>query len=215
MCIRDRDEWFVPRAETKSLDVLRRDCFRAWPNLEATATAKKVNLTTYEFTSEEPFTFTLWLAQRDKKIERIVLNILDDESFKNFHPDPPANQAVAYFCPRGAGPTGWTNLSTNKQTHLRRRLLLLGESLESGQVWDIRQAVAALRSLPGFAKMPVTLRAQKIMAANALYASLFISNAPQLDLQNLPDSHRTGPIYLNILRHLDIPQARALTGTRQ
>jgi len=209
------DEWFVPRAETKSLDVLRRDCFRAWPNLEATATAKKVNLTTYEFTSEEPFTFTLWLAQRDKKIERIVLNILDDESFKNFHPDPPANQAVAYFCPRGAGPTGWTNLSTNKQTHLRRRLLLLGESLESGQVWDIRQAVAALRSLPGFAKMPVTLRAQKIMAANALYASLFISNAPQLDLQNLPDSHRTGPIYLNILRHLDIPQARALTGTRQ
>jgi hypothetical protein len=90
-------------------------------------------------------------------------------------------------------------------------LQLLGETLESGQVWDIQQAVAALRNQPEFAKVPVLLRAQGVMAANALYASLFISDKPKLDLQNLPESHRNGPIYLNIMRHLDIPQASSGT----
>ena len=47
---------------------------------------------------------------------------------------------MAYFAPRGAGPTSWAALSPTKQTQLRRRLLLLGESLESGQVWDITRA---------------------------------------------------------------------------
>ena len=140
----------------------------------------------------------------------LVLTILDDKTWSNFRPDnlppPPAGQALACVCPRGTGPTGWTQLTTNKQTHLRRRLLLLGESLESGQVWDIRQALAALRTLPGFAKTPVTLRAQNIMAANALYAAFFTADPPQLDLQSLPASHRTGPTYLNILRHFDLPQ---------
>jgi len=204
------DEWFVPREQTRSLSVLRRDCFRAWP-----ATANAVaDPKTLEFTSEPPFTFQLGLARGSGKIGRIVLHVLDDETFKDFRADPPAHQVIAYFCPRGVGPSRWSGLSTNKQTHLRRRLLLLGETLESGQVWDIQQAVAALRSLAEFARLPLTLRAQGVMAANALYASLFLPEKPQLDLRNLPESHRTGPIYLNILRHLDLPQARALADGR-
>ncbi|MBM3860319.1 MAG: acetylxylan esterase [Verrucomicrobia bacterium] len=198
------DEWFVPHEDTKSLDVLRRDCFRAWPK-QCGAGLQPASAVTdvYEFTSEPPFTFKLSLARGKGRIARIVLHVLDDETFKDFQPNPPANQAIAYFCPRGAGPTSWSNLSTNKQTHLLRRLQLLGETLESGQVWDIQQAVAALRRLPEFAKTPMTLRAQGVMAANALYASFFIPDKPQLDLQNLPKSHRNGPIYLNVMRHRD------------
>jgi dienelactone hydrolase len=187
------DEWFVPREETKSLDVLRRDCFRAWP-------AKADELTKLD------------IIRGSGKIKRVVLHILDDETLKESRPAPAANEAIAWFCPRGVGPTSWSNLSTNKQTHLRRRLQLLGETLESGQVWDIQQAVAALRSQPELANVPVLFRAQGVMAANALYASFFIPDKPKLDLQNLPESHRNGPIYLNIMRHRDIPQARALVG---
>ncbi len=193
------DEWFVPREPTTALDTLRRDCFRAWPE-KATATADPATL---EFTSEPPFTFKLGLVRGNGKIERVILHVLDDETCKDFRPDPAPDQAIACFCPRGVGPTSWSNLSTNKQTHLRRRLLLLGETLESGQVWDIQQAVAAVRRLPEFAGMPLTLRAQGVMAVNALYASLFIADKPQLDLRNLPESHRNGPIYLNIIRYRD------------
>ncbi len=204
------DEWFVPREETKSLDVLRRDCFRAWPKQCGAGLQPASAPNTYEFTSEPPFTFKLHIARGRGKIQRIVLHVLDDsgtgETPVLLKPAP--NEVIASFCPRGVGPTSWSNLSATKQTHLRRRLLLLGETLESGQVWDICQAVSALRSLPGFAKTPVTLRAQGIMAVNALYASLFIADKPKLDLQNLPQSHREGPIYLNVLRHLDIPKIR-------
>ena len=117
---------------------------------------------------------------------------------------------MAYVCPRGVGPESWSQLSPNKQTQLRRRLLLLGESLESGQVWDITQSAAALRNVPGFAKTQLWLQSQKVMAANTLYASLFIPEVHRLDLHGVPASHREGPTYLNVLRHLDLPEAVAL-----
>ena len=52
------------------------------------------------------------------------------------------------------------------------------------------------------------------MAANALYASLFIPEVTRLDLHALPTTHRDGPTYLNVLRHLDLPQAVALAAER-
>jgi hypothetical protein len=52
------------------------------------------------------------------------------------------------------------------------------------------------------------------MAANVLYASLFIPNVERLELDMLPSSHREGPIYLNVLKHLDLPQAVALAAER-
>ena len=65
--------------------------------------------------------------------------------------------------------------------------------------------------MPGlFAKTPLWIQAQKIMAANTLYASLFIPEVKRLDLHALPASQHDGPIYLNVLRHLDLPQAAAM-----
>ena len=48
------------------------------------------------------------------------------------------------------------------------------------------------------------------MAGVVLYASLFTPNVTQLDLWYLPMSHRDGPIFLNVLRLLDVPQAVAM-----
>jgi hypothetical protein len=121
---------------------------------------------------------------------------------------------MAYVAPRGAGPQSWAALSKAKQMHLKRRGRLLGESLESGQVWDIQIAAAMLRTVAGMAKVPLWLQSQKAMAGNTLYASLFIPEVKRLDLHALPASHRDGPTYLNVLRHLDLPQAAALAAER-
>ena len=52
------------------------------------------------------------------------------------------------------------------------------------------------------------------MAANLLYASLYVPGVTRLDLHDLPRSHREGPAYLNVLRVLDLPQAVALASER-
>lgn len=217
---------------------------RLVPSSQKIFTADGLRLTKAVFTSEEPIALTLWVLHREdiapESLEFVVLNVLDEESWHSFQTSAatgfPAQFAgvtgdakafaderkrllgtksgMAYVCPRGIGPTGWTDLPANKQTQLRRRLVLLGETLESGQVWDTVQAAAALRSIGGFEKIPLWLKAQKTAAANALYASLFIPDVKQLDLHALPASHRDGPTYLNVLRHLDLPQAVALAAER-
>lgn len=122
--------------------------------------------------------------------------------------------ALAFFSPRGVGEESIANVSPEKQKQLRRRLLLLGETLESGQVWDIQQAASALRSIPGLTATPLSLAAGQAMAANTLYASLFIPSVHRLTLHQMPRSHREGPTYLNVLRYLDLPQAVALAAER-
>ena len=70
----------------------------------------------------------------------------------------------------------------------------------------------ARRRIPGLAANPLWLRGEGVMGANALYASLFIPEVARLDLTALPSTQLRGPIYLHVLRHLDLPQAVALAG---
>jgi hypothetical protein len=240
---RQRDTW-MNALRTECFRAWPAAPAKALAEKPASASAGGLRLTTAEFRSEAPFNFPLWLLHREdvapENLELVVLNLLDDDGWMEFQasatvgfaaqfsgvaPDGDAfaqvrgmlmskKWAMAYTSPRGAGPQSWSALSSAKQTHLRRRLLLLGESLESGQVWDIQQAAAALRSLPGMGKVPLWLQAKNAMAANALYASLFIPEVTRLDLHHLPATHRDGPTYLNVLRHLDLPQAAALAAER-
>lgn len=207
-------------------------------------TADKLRLTMVDFSSEEPFDLRLWILHRDglkpEELDLVVLNVLDDEGWQEFgqiaaaaFPErfaglPPNREGyaeernmllnskwgMAYVQPRGSGAQSWSQLSEVKQRQMRRRLMLVGETLESGQVWDIRQAAAVLREVPGFARTPLWLQAQKEMAVNTLYASLFIPEVKRVDLHAPAASHRGGPTYLNVLRHLDVPQAVAMAAER-
>jgi len=51
------------------------------------------------------------------------------------------------------------------------------------------------------------------MACNALYASLF-EKGVHLTLTKPSRSHRDGPDYLNVLKHLDVPTALAMASSR-
>lgn len=114
--------------------------------------------------------------------------------------------ARAFVAPRGVGPTAWTG-DEKRRTQIRRRFMLLGQTLDGMRVWDIRRAVTALREALGPQPPEVAVHAVGMMGVNALYAALFEPSVKRLELARLPASHREGPDYLNVLNILDVPQA--------
>ena len=134
---------------------------------------------------------------------------------------PAGSVALAFFAPRGVGLTAWSGGET-RLTKIRRRFMLLGQTLDGMRVWDIRRAVQALPSVPGTGAAKIELQAEGTMAVNALYAALFEPAVHKLDLADVPQSQMQGPDYLNVLKITDLPQvteavaaqAELKTGTR-
>ena len=186
--------------------------------------------------------YTAARSDLKEKPELVVLNVLDDHGWKQWlawsrscwgdmlkqemavEQDPKAldenmrmfkvtKWMMAYVAPRGVGPTAFDQ-SAKKQTQIRRRFMLLGQTLDGMQVLDIRQACFALRSTEQAGGVALWVQAERQMAASALYASFFTTDITRLDLWHLPASHRDGPIYMNISRHMDIPQALLMAATR-
>ncbi|HMF12135.1 MAG TPA: hypothetical protein VKE94_07505, partial [Gemmataceae bacterium] len=125
----------------------------------------------------------------------------------------------ALVAPRGVGPTHWAETeNVNGQLVPRqaaRRFALVGQTLDGQRVWDVRRALAVLRGLPECKDVPMSLQGKGDAAGVALYAAIFEPNVTQLDLAGLPASHRQGPIFLNVRRILDTPQALALAFPRE
>jgi hypothetical protein len=124
-----------------------------------------------------------------------------------------ANAGVAFLAPRGIGPTCWSS-DPKKQTHIRRRFMLLGQTLDGMRVWDVCQAIRASQSVDGLENVPITLMGDREMAGIALYAALLGPKIDAVELNELSKSHRTGPDFLNVLRILDVPQAVAMVAER-
>lgn len=206
-------------------------------------TAQGVRLQAYDFTSQSPFRLRLYVAQRAdlEKADLLVLNVLDDTSWREFLAtfggdfatlwageslppvDPQAATevrqmltrfpwAMAYVAPRGVGPTALP-VDEKTRTHLLRRFYLLGQTLESMQVWDVRRARQALRDTP-WKETPLWLQSERQMAGVTLYAGLFTDGVQRFDLHRLPESHRSGPVFLNVQRFLDLPQAVTLAASQ-
>jgi dienelactone hydrolase len=122
-------------------------------------------------------------------------------------------RGIAFIAPRGVGPTIWGQ-SPEEVTHIKRRFMLLGQTLDGMRVWDVRRAMQTLRSIDGFGDTPLWIFADGEMSGIALYASLFEPPVERLELGDLPDSHRKGPNFLNVLRFLDVPQALAMAAEK-
>jgi dienelactone hydrolase len=121
--------------------------------------------------------------------------------------------AMAFFAPRGIGLSSWSG-DARRKTQIRRRFMLLGETLDSVRVWDIRRACQALRLGPQTTAAKLELSALRQMAVDVTYASLFETGIDRLHLTSPAASHRSGPDYLNVLRVLDVPQAVAMAMER-
>lgn len=123
------------------------------------------------------------------------------------------NTVHVVFPPRGIGPTRW-NQTERKQVQIRRRFMLLGQTLDGMRVWDIRRALTAVGEITELSDLPIHVKAHDQMAVNALYAAVYEADISELRLTGLPASHRKGPDYLNVLRFLDIPQVVAMVSER-
>jgi dienelactone hydrolase len=233
----DKAHWKTMRDGWKKF--LAEKVFGAWPTNEAppkmqllsSAQNKEVRVQQFEFTSQENIVLPIFVAQkRSEKSKRLVVRILGENEAKEFSAISKdvakqnlasndvrklkldlaeKNSAIAYVLPRGIGPTAWTS-DERKFTHIRRRFMLLGTTLDSMRVWDIQRAISALNHNAEFEKLPTEIRAENNMAVNAIYAAIFSPEIATLNLKNVPASHRIGPDYLNVLKQLDVPQALAI-----
>jgi hypothetical protein len=125
--------------------------------------------------------------------------------------------AFATIAPRGIGPTRWSTKAPDGKSidhQIRRRFALLGQTLDGQRVWDVRRAVACLRTVEAVKGVPLWLQGKGELAGIVLYAALFEPDIARLDLWHPPASHQQGPIFLNVRRVLDMPQALALASPR-
>ena len=113
--------------------------------------------------------------------------------------------SLAWFAPRGVGMTAFVG-DERTRTRIRRRFMLLGQTLDGMRVWDIRRAVQAIHFFRETGVANVELQASDDMAVNALYASLFEPAVRRMKLQGLPKSQSQGPDYLGILQVTDLPE---------
>jgi dienelactone hydrolase len=118
-------------------------------------------------------------------------------------------RGLAWVAPRGLGPDAWSG-EASRQIGIRRRLQLLGQTVDGMRVWDIRRAVQTLRDLPELKSKPLWVRATGNSAGLVVYASLFETGISRLELSKLPASHQAGPDLLNVLRVGDLPLTLAV-----
>jgi len=110
------------------------------------------------------------------------------------------------------GPGGrrpWTEKSP--PNYVPRSYALLGRTADQGRVWDIAALAHSgetehkgYRRFVGYGKMGII----------AAYAALFEPSIAEVVIVDPPVSHRDGPIFLNVLRVLDIPEALGLLAPR-
>ncbi|HOX55866.1 MAG TPA: acetylxylan esterase [Candidatus Paceibacterota bacterium] len=176
----------------------------------------------------------LWTLQdpKVKRPEKVLLTVLDAEGWTNSParwlwlgggtPEAQASLrremqagklALAFFAPREVEPARW-QAEKKRANQVRRRYMLLGQTLDGMRVWDIQCAARALKALPEFKQTPLCLRANKQMGVNAAYAALFEPGIEKLELKELPASQNEGPDYLNVLKVGDLPQVLELLGKR-
>jgi hypothetical protein len=185
-----RDGWMT---------ALNEKVFNGWPEDGGGSLEKKTGREGYEFSSQPKVRlivkhgFRQGVKPKPEEMRTVLF-------VGTGYPSTPG--AALIVEPRGVGAHASTG-DEKKQTQIRRRFMMLGQTLEGMQVWDVRRAVQAVGA-------PLTLEARGEMAAIALYASLFEPDVKELVLYDLPKSHMQGPHFLNVLRFLDIPQALAM-----
>ena len=126
-----------------------------------------------------------------------------------------ADSGMVFFAPRGIGPTKWAESGTSKDIHIRRRFALLGQTVDGQRVWDVRRALAAVRTLKDLKDAKIEMQGTGESGVIGLYAGLFEPTITRFYLWLLPATHRDGPIFLNVSKILDIPQAVALAAPRK
>ncbi|WP_286763980.1 alpha/beta hydrolase family protein, partial [Rhodopirellula sp. UBA1907] len=118
-----------------------------------------------------------------------------------------SGRPTVLIAPRGVGPTEWSR-DERERTHIRRRFMLLGQTVAGMQIYDVVSALKALSGLRDDLALagPWTLSGKSDSAFIALHASVWSDSIANLKLLDLPTSNRDSPDLLNVSRVLDLPE---------
>jgi dienelactone hydrolase len=207
------------------------------PNLVLDQAREGIRLRAFDFTSQQGIRLRLWLlaAAGTGDPKRVTLQVVDEPEWRSdwaglfsaWLTEPASapqlarleklrdelrdSKALAVLAPRGIGPTAWP---AERETAVRRRFYLLGQTLDGMRVWDVRRALAMLRAIPARALPKIALSGSRPAASWVLWAAVFEPEVESVTLDHAPATVREGPAYLNLERILDMPQAITLLAPR-
>jgi dienelactone hydrolase len=110
--------------------------------------------------------------------------------------------ALAFFAPRGIGVSAWSG-DAKKQTQIRRRFMLLGQTLDGMRVWDIRRAVQTIHFVREGDMAKIELGAARAMSSHVQLAALYEPSVRTLEVEIWREPESGGADYLNLLKLLD------------
>ncbi len=156
-----------------------------------------------------------FLIEENEPQEGEVLVVLDEGRVKQLEKAVeasgiPQGKQPWLFVPRGGWGTEWTRKSP--PNYVERSHALLGRTVDEGRVWDI---IAAFKYLQKNKKAPRRVIGAGDDGILAAYAALLEPSIPEVVIVDPPTSHREGPIFLNVLRVLDISEALGLLAPRR
>jgi dienelactone hydrolase len=206
---------------------------------------KGVRLRAVDYDSQDGVRLRLWILNRkDRKADArkpgLCVGVFDEAEWKSswtwlaepdrqtsFDPSPKGPEHDSYIytvctdlqsddlaviVPRGVGPTAW---DPKKDTQIRRRFALLGQTLAGMQAWDVRRGLAALRSLPEVDPASLEVFSYGNSASITLWASVFEPTIKSVNLGGSFALLRGSPALLNIDRIIGIPQYVSLMHPRK
>jgi hypothetical protein len=215
------DETFVPQAHVNMpkegefadwkkglLKELREKSFRALPAEIPTLVVKDDSIGC--FTSEPGIEVTLYPIL--KSPEPKSLAVIDRTIIKDLATKVTAlsgDKNPWYLSPRGVIDTEWIRKSP--PNYVERAHALLGRTVDEGRVWDI---IAAFKYLQKEKQAPSRVIGVGEAGILVAYAALLEPSIKEIVIVDPPKSHRDGPIFLNVLLVLDIPDALGLLAPR-
>ena len=211
--------WWDDRTERRDRDAealanrLQSVTFRAWPKEDTAPSIRVLNERTWsqatalelEFDTESPLSARLYLYLPNQKTHALRLHTLSHDEWPSFQrtwaglpsAQSTSTTATAWLTPRDTGALRW-NLEPRRRVHVRRSLALLGETIDSGKVYDILRAIKALES-PGLELKDhsITLSGRGGSGFLSLIASLYADRVHVVDWADAPEPTDPGGHLLN------------------
>jgi cephalosporin-C deacetylase-like acetyl esterase len=95
-----------------------------------------------------------------------------------------------------------------------RQAMQVGETVDSIRLAGVLMAVEALRHEASADPAKILVAGRGNSGALALYSAILDPRIAQVMMLDAPESHLSGPVFLNILRYTDLPEAAALIAPR-
>lgn len=200
--------------------ILLKESFGAWPTAhsnvygfdEVQRKGKNRDVRTMEFEAEEGIRLSVSYSPV-RKPDGILLEVISEEAsalvpaffreegdksfdFMRRAMSISPKTVVAFLTVRGDG-----SADPKKTIQIRRRYMLVGETLDGMRVRDIGRGIDLLRSVKPLAALPLHIVARGRNAANvAVYAAVGDKEVASLTLINFPSNELDQPDYLNFSR---------------